>query len=596
MGKSVDAATWLRETHCSQEDWEQALASGHVLRFPSEAFSDTHDLAQAMQELRPRLQAGDQLLVYTDGKSLGKLPDPSSWQSLEVWWQQPPPKPWFAAVEAPAFWPQGLDCLVHLQIRDCQPERGQLLVEEESGSLAQVEVQDLGGGAFDLLLHANTAPQKPLWIRLQWQEDGGQCSTSLLLLPNSKSPTLLLSPQEFGVEEQAGLRHGQVICLASNKVLPWLQLPKSLQLFQFSPPPADAFWVLLDGSGSMEGEAWQQALGILQTLLQQEGTRPLRVFPFQSQLLPSIHLQSVEDLSLLSNLLPYGPTRLEEALLDLAPLWQGTQPMLILSDGAAEDSEVDWQGLLTQKFPNVPVFCLPTGPAPHVDFLKGLGTVLPVGELRQQLEELFSQLQPSSSRLCFPRASASFPLPTRWRSSVDFPAWQAAPGAELLLEGVDGRAFAVAKHVGAGLLLGVGDLPNPDLQKLLQPIANSFHQPMREGWVNGHFLLHQEGEPPQCFQNGQTLDVVLFEVGPPVIWEVLGVDPTEVLLVEKQGGASWSFTPNTAAEWGKSAKKWKKWLEIQRNLMKKEDLHPRLLWVGLFLLTTAFVVRKRVQR
>ena len=74
------------------------------------------------------LVAGDQLVVWSDGRATDELPDPAGFAGVEFVWRRPGPRPRFGHVEAPAFLPASGRLQIAVEVVDGDPAVGQLEV------------------------------------------------------------------------------------------------------------------------------------------------------------------------------------------------------------------------------------------------------------------------------------------------------------------------------------------------------------------------------------------------------------------------------------------------------------------------------------
>ncbi|MHC4824894.1 MAG: vWA domain-containing protein, partial [Planctomycetota bacterium] len=586
MGQEPELQEWLEEAGLELSAWREAVAKRRVVSFPHPKGSSSPDLSVALQELRPQLKAGDSLIIRSDGRALSPMPDPSDWAGIGITQVVPRVQPRILSVAAPGTWPASQDCWLRIHFADADLAAGDLSVLDASGQVDALELRNLSASRLALKLHAAAPPTAPLDLRLRWQEPAGQTTASLRIAPTGSLQENIWSPDTHPEDIRSALRRGQVVLLASAGYLPWTVLPKDLALFRDpDSAPELPLWILLDVSGSMEGKPLTESLEALRSLAGNWDRGPLRVVPFQADLLETVELHDVTSLEALSQINAFGPTDLAGALEALAPSLVGPNALLILSDGAASRPDLDWGQLLQQRLPQTEVFCLPVGPDAEWDFLRGLGTVLRKGALADRIGSALNLLQGTEMAPAFPTPYASLPLPERWEPQARHPHWQAAEGVEVLLQEASGAVSLVARRVGPGLLLGLADRSSPKVSGLLTPISASFQAPGRDGWMGERFLVRTEGEEPKCFQAGRSLEMRMLDPGLPILWQALEADPLQDLGVRYLDRPSWTAGALLDPEYGASPDSLPAWLEIQRNGLTEPVFRPRLLLTGLILLT-----------
>ncbi|MGB0952169.1 MAG: vWA domain-containing protein [Planctomycetota bacterium] len=593
MGAEPPLEDWLAANELDLATWRKAVRKQRVLSFPHPDGFPTSDLAEALRQMRPKLSAGDHLILRTDGRALTALPDSSAWEGIRITAIPPAPQPRFHQVIAPTAWPQQAPGMwIRIRLQDADLPHGNLEVQDASHQVQGLALQNQGDGWLALQLRCEQTPTETIPLRLRWTEEAGQATYALNLAPPSGGSLQWVSEQTSAREMQQALEQGAILVLADTGVQRFQDLPSELAVFRAQEVEEERpLWVLLDVSGSMEGVALEDAKQALRSLIQGWPQGPIQVVPFQQGILPTRTLRRPEDLQLLEDLVAFGPTDLAASLQALAPKLAGPQALLILSDGAAEQADLDWSQLLQQHLPQTRVFCLPTGPKAEWDFLRGLGEVLEQGSVQQRLDQVLQRLQEAPTSPVFPNPASHFPLPDRWNPQSAHPAWELAPGAELLLQDAQDRAYLGVRRVGPGLLIGVADSPHQALEALLAGLEQAFRSPSRDGWVGRRFFVSTAQQPPVIRQEGQLLELRMHDVGPPVRWEALEPSPLAAVQVEMPQGQQWQAGALTAAEWGTSPKPWDAWLEILRNGLTGSVFRPRLLWAGVILLTAAFVLR-----
>lgn len=592
MGQEPELQEWLEDAGLELSAWREAVARKRVVSFPSRRGTLSPDLSEALRDLRPQLHKGDHLIIRSDGRALSALPDPTLWAGIRITLVEPRPQPRFLSVASPGSWPAAADCWVRIHLADADIPAGNLSVQDSSGQINAVELRNLSADRLALRLQAGAPLVAPLDLRLRWEEPAGQANASVRIAPTGSPEGIVWPPDTHPQDIRAALQRGRVVMLASAEYLPWLELPADLALFDHpEESPGLPLWVLLDVSGSMEGQALRESVQALRVLHGNWRRGPIRVVPFQANLLEAVELQDAPSLDTLSQLSAFGPTDLAGALQSLAPQMVGANALLILSDGAAGRPDLDWRQLLQEELPETQVFCLPVGPDAEWGFLRGLGTVLEQGSLAERIGKALDQLQAHELAPSFPEPLASFPLPDRWDPGQAHPAWKAAPGAETLLREASGATTLVARRVGPGLLLGLADRPSDAASKLLNPISSAFQAPGRDGWMGDRFLLRTQGPEPRCIQGDRVLEMRMLDPGLPVLWEALGANPLQDVEVRFVDRPSWTANALLDPEFGASTAPFHRWLEIQRNGLTGPVFRPRLLWTGLILLTLAFVLR-----
>lgn len=593
MGAEPPLEDWLAANDLNLGTWRKAVHKQRVLSFPHPDGFQTTDLAEALKLMRPKLRAGDHLILRTDGRALDALPDPSTWQGIRITAIPPAPQPRFHQVIAPAAWPQQAKGLwIRIRLQDADLPQGDLEVHDATGQVQGLALQNQGDGWLALQLRCEASPTENIPLRLRWKEDAGQATYALHITPPKTHSITWVSEDMTTTAMRHALQQGAILAIGDTGVRRFQALPEDLAVFKPKQAVRDRpLWVLLDVSGSMEGQALEEAKGALSNLVQDWTQGPIHVVPFQQGLLPTRTLQNAEDLANLADLSAFGPTDLATALQAMAPKLTGEQALLVLSDGAAEQHELDWSQLLTEFLPQTRVFCLPMGPDAQWDFLRGLGEVLEQGQIQERLDQVLSRLQEAPIVPVFPNPASHFPLPLSWTPQSAHPEWSTVDGAELLLEDSLRRAYLGVRRVGPGLLIGVADRPHQALEALLFDIEQAFRSPSRNGWVGRRFFVSTAQEPPNVQQADRLLEVRIHDVGPPVRWEALDPSPLAAIAVSLPDGPGWQAGPLTDAEWGTSPKPWQQWLEIQRNGLTGSVFRPRLLWAGIILLTAAFVLR-----
>lgn len=593
MGAEPPLEEWLKEAELDLATWRKTVTKKRVVSFPHPKGLATADLGEAMRLMRAKVRSGDHLIVRSDGRNLGPLPDANAWNGIRITHVPPAPQPRFHQVIAPASWPAGSHGLwIRLRIADADLPNGTLDVTDASKQVTDLDLQNHGDGWLALRLRCAEVPDRPMELRLSWQEEAGIARTNLRLAAPSDRQVRWVEPDADPAFLQQQLQQGAVLVMADPGVSAWQALPESLAVFApRTEQEGRPIWVLLDVSGSMEGAALEEARVALAGLLNSRQDGPLQVVPFQQGLLETLTLRETADLATLDALQAFGPTDLALALQELAPRLVGPQVLVVLSDGAADRKEVDWTALLQEALPETRVFCLPTGPKAEIDFLAGLGEVVSEGSMEERLDQVLRTLQEAPLEPVFATEDHRFPLPERWLPLAEHPAWQAADGAQVLLQDAQARAYLGIRRVGPGLLIGIADRRDAALEPLIQGLEQAFRSPMRDGWVGSRFLIHSSEAPPIVHQGDRRLEVRMRDVGPPVQWEALDPSTLEGVHVELGNGTTWQAGPLTDPEWGNPPHAWLQWMEIQRNGLTGSVFRPRLLWAGLILLTAAFVLR-----
>lgn len=594
MGAEPPLEQWLDANEVDLATWRNAVAKKRVLSFPHPKGFETDDLAEALRLMRPKLKVGDHLIVRTDGRILGDLPDPMTWKGIHITAVPPAAQPRFQQVIGPAAWPSTSAAAIWLRIRlqDADLPNGDLQVRDRSGQVSDLSLQNHGDGWLALQLRCEAPPVEALDLTLRWIESSGEARTVLRIAPPGTMTPNWISPDQPAQETLRRLHQGEILFLADPGVQTWQSLPQDLAIFEAQEEEVERpLWVLLDVSGSMEGQALQEGLAALSDLVKHWRLGPIQVVPFQQDLLDTISLRSAADLPKLEKLSAFGPTDLAQALHAMGSRIQGPEALLVISDGAAGQPDLDWALLLQEHLAETQVFCLPTGPNAEWDFLDGLGEVLRQGEWSQRLDGVLTGLQEAPLVPVYPVAGGAFPLPETWQPLEEHPAWQAAAGAEVLLKDAQDRAYLAIRRMGPGLLVGFADRPDAKLDGLARQVEQAFRSPSRDGWVGSRFFVQSGEAPPVIRQGARDLEVRMFDVGPPVRWEGLDASPLMTTTVDGLGIPSWQAGPLTRPEWGNPRDPWNRWLEIQRNGLTGSVFRPRLLWAGVLLLTTAFVLR-----
>ena len=592
MGAEPDLESWLEQIDLSLEDWRAAVQKQRVISFPNADGTLSPDLSEALRSLREQLSPPDRLIIRTDGRALSPLPDVAAWSGIEVQSMAPQKQPRFHQVIAPGTWPQQGDLWVRIRMLDANLTEGNLDVRDVSQQVTSLEILNQGDTWFALRLHCATAPTAAMELQLRWEEPHGRATTSLRLLPpgaDGITSLPLSSPPEV---IRRRLQNGEILVLASADFMSWRNLPVDLQIF--APQTSEEeqpLYVLLDVSGSMEGAGLEEAKNALVQLQKAWSSGPLTIFPFQNDLLKSMTLQELDGPQRLDDLRAFGPTDLNKSLRNLVPYMDREQPLIVLSDGASGAPEVPWDEVL-QHHAQAPVFCLPTGPKADWDYLSGLGEVLTEGNLIERLDQVLKTIQVSENQPVQATAFASFPLPDSWQPKQTHPRWQVVPGAEALLADAQKDAYLAVRRIGPGLLIGLADDYEPEHLALLRPLAAHFQSPGHSGWIGDRFVVQNSPNPPRILQDGLPLETRMLDPGSPVIWQGIAASPLKPVQVQFENGRSWSASPVTTPEFGNSAELWQNWQEKQRNVLTGLVFRPRLLWAGLLLLTTAFVLRK----
>lgn len=597
MGNEPDLESWLEQTEISLEEWREAVQKQRVISFPNADGNDSPDLALALVELRKTLAPPDRLFVRTDGKALSPLPDPLDWAGIQLEHLSPQAQPRFHQVLAPSAWPTQGDLWVRIRMLDADLANGKLDVLDTSRRIASVEILNQGESWFALRLHCEVNPTESMELQLRWSENAGQVNTSLRIAPAGQPTFTSISLETKPDVLRRRLQNGEVLLLASNEYFGWHKLPQDLQIFRTKEASDETpLYVLLDVSGSMEGAGMLECRRTLLELRNSWTSGPIWVYPFQQDLLDGFILNDVDGSQRLQDLRAFGPTNLRKAISSMASRLSGLPAVLILSDGATGDPDLNWQEFLEQTLPDTAVYCLPAGDQADWEFLAGLGLVLDEGELTQRLDLALRDFLSTERHAVHPSPQASFPLPDTWISKEGFLEWEAAPGAEALLEGVSENIYLAARRVGPGLLIGLAETSTGAHQGLLAPIVQHFQAPGHSGWVGERFLVQSASTPPQCLQDGLPLEVRMLDPESPVLWQAMHASPIKPVHVQFENGRHWTASSLTSPEYGNSPQLWNTWQENQRNGLTGPVFRPRLLWAGLIMMTMAFVLRKLSQR
>lgn len=582
-------------------------------------------LGAALAALRPRLRAGDELRIWSDGAATDDLPGVAGFAGVALRWQAPPSLPRIVGVDAPAALPAGGRFEIAVRVAEGDPAAGAL----EVAALSPARLDGLhglsqgatAGGAETRVEVELAAPvEQGVTLRLRWREGSRDSFWDLHLAAPGRirawagaPPAWLIASRAFELvaapaaadllclraapfdrdAAAAALARGAVVALAGAEASAWAALPAGLQPLQPQGPPAGALTILLDASGSMDGRPYAEAGAVLaEWAAAWPEAAALRVVPFAAE--PGVPLdpRRPAELAALRRRVPFGPTGLAEALAVLRPLGAEPEPLLIVSDGRAAAPPAGWGSTaraLAVRFD--PVLCVPVGEAADLATLGALGELVTSAgpeTLAARLRRSLDGLQGRTSGVLGPVPGGLWTVPAELQPLGARPRLRASHGAEALLRGAEGDDAAALRRVGRGLLVGYGaDFEDPSWGELLPPLLAEWRQPRlrrQGGWLelDGEGTAWRagvEGERPFAFDRSG--------VG---IWRAGPFDERRAWVAWPPGGAPIALPP-VDAEATAGAAAWRAWLAAHSALPAVPRADPRWLAAALLLATAAWSAR-----
>ena len=571
------------------------FARGLARSAAAEQGREASALGAALTALRPELRAGDSLHVFTDGRNTDALPPRALFSDCMIVHHAPAPGPRIVELGAPPVWPKNGQLALEIRVLDAQFERAEIVVEADTGGVEILRAIPGGSRSVRLEVRARDPLRPPSVLRVRWREGARESARAVAVAATHNTPVRVVDPAQWSPSETDFVRAGGSLLLASTELAAWMSLPAECRPFQpqAAIPPLT---VLLDRSGSMDQGGLNEARALLAGWAHDFAAGPgFRVQPFAAELEAPLDLRQAPDFARLEALLPYGPTRLTEALSDACASLSDDAILILISDGRAAVPPEGWASWTHRVIGNRRVFCVPAGADFDATVLAAIGETLTQGDFGSRLGQAFSRLPAPARADAFALPGASLPLPSRLALPEPRAPLLAAAGAETLMQDAAGQAVLTLRRVGAGAILG---LAAPAEAGLPQALAATWEacQIMPSGWWNGRFILTAGPPPPRAAQDSMTLDLALLDAGPPARWEALRADTRQPVKVgDPAQGRGWIQPPAADAEWAASDEEWASWIGSAEGMRNRAGPRSTLLIAALVAASLVFLLADRAR-
>ncbi len=568
-------------------------------------------LGAALEELRPRLVAGDQLVVWSDGRATDELPDPAGFAGVEFVWRRPGPRPRFGHVEAPAFLPASGRLQIAVEVVDGDPAVGQLEVAAAApAELLAMETRSAGaaGGVARIELDLAVAGELggAAGLRLRWRQRDAVAERQLRLAapgqhlvwgasavpawaagggrwrlaPDREQAQVLFPDPAAGTPQlDAALRRGALVVAESRS------LPHELRPLRPWTEDGGGVLVLIDLSGSMEGRPFAEALEVLARW--GDGLPPdarFQVRAFAADLGPAADPRRPEEWAALAARRPFGPTGLAGALRQAAEEAAPRTRLVLIGDGQAEAPAEGWPALgaaLAQSFSSVR--CVPVGDQPDRAALAAIGDLMEdgaQGSLEQRLQRNLEALAGEVSGAFAAVPGALWSLPASLETGAPVRRQRAAPGAEVLLRHGDGSVGAALLRTGGGVVLGLAGPPaDPAWAPLVAAIASDRTQPRlgrRGRWL--HLAAEEAVGWTAAGADGRRRP---FDRVSPGLWRCGPFPAAQPLELQPPGAPPFRLAGTPAREQAADDGPWRRWLLAQAAVRQATPARPGLLGAAL---------------
>lgn len=567
-----------------------------LARIPeAEAGREESALGAALRTLRAEMRAGDTLRVYTDGRATDALPPRALFADCQISTQAPPPGPRLAELTAPPAWPASGRLALDARVLDADFARAEISVESAPGAVELLSALPAAGGRVRLEVQARDPLRPPALLRLRWREGARSTARAVAVAAPESEPARVLDPALWSESESDFVRAGGTLLLASARLSAWLAVPPEFRPFQpaIERPPLT---VLLDRSGSMDQGGLDEARSLLQRWAGEFADGPgFGVRAFAERLEAPLDLRQPEARAQLAAMLPYGPTRLAEALEEACAGLPAGAPLILISDGRAEAPPEGWKRWREAVIGGRRLLCVPVGADSDRPVLELLGEALTEGEFGLRLAQAFDALQEPVRAAALARPGATLPLPAQLELPAPRAALAAAAGAELLMQDGAGRAALALRRSGAGSVLGLAAPAEAGWPDALAPAAAASRR-IPGGWWEGRLQIAAGPPPPVAAQNGRTLDLLLLDPGPPALWEAAGADARGAVSVRAAaGGGGWIQPAAPDLEWTAGNEAWTAWVAADLESRNRRGPRPTLMVAALAAASLVFFLSARVR-
>lgn len=648
VGGREAANAWLKAEGVGRREPRHFLfADGFARRDQTgrSVLADATELGALLEWLEPDLRTGDRLVVATDGCATDALPAASRFRRVGVEWVRlGGERPKITRTEFPGTWPESPALTGRLWLANADPDAGELEVTARGGPpLAGVAVRRTGEAELDVTVEATRVPEEPLTLRFLWREAGREAVSEVALGPAGAlpawspderlraeieaSPRLRLWPPdsdtpgvclvgpehlaELAALETHPIERGWVLLIAAPRARYWPDVPV-LRPLVADPRPEGALHFLLDRSGSMAEENWEDARSAVTRWVYWNWpeNEPAWITPFGAEVEAPFDLRADGARSRLDELFPSGPTRLAEAVAEQIEALGPKDALVLVSDGEAEAPEEGWESLGARlRAACGSVACVPVGPEANEGVLRALGTLVPLDEesIQSRLSagawEAVADTLDSTGGRARPEPYALWTLPEEFPALGAHDRFRAAPFAIPLARAADGSVVAAALRQDQGLVVGIAAEPSVEWVEAFAPLAREFWNPSRisiedgevllrgdgAGWEAGQSKLEPEDVAIPAIRSPEALErwsLGYVEFSPFVprsasLWSWRLQRPREAVAVRSPAGWTVALDADEQPEFAATDRAWRSWLAAHGGGRPPARLRPWLLAAAL---------------